>query len=108
MVLMYLEDGVGTMVKSKIIYELPVYSSSLEQDPIFQSKDMNMEIELIGVDEENKLRRIVIRFNSVLCHKYTLARMMILWQTLVCSSWIALPPFIIPQSGAVCCQRRYK
>ncbi len=33
-----------------------------------------MEIKLIGMDEQNKLRKIVIRFNSVLCNKHTSAR----------------------------------
>ena len=33
-----------------------------------------MAIELIGMDEENRLRKIVIKFNSVLCNKHTSAR----------------------------------
>ena len=56
-------------MKSEIKYELPVFSSNLEQDPVIESKDMNMEIELIGMDEENRLRKIIIKFNSVLCNK---------------------------------------
>ena len=46
-------------MKSEIKYELPIFSSNLEQDPVIESKDMNMEIELIGMDEENRLRKIV-------------------------------------------------
>lgn len=61
-------------MKSEIKYELPIFSSSLEQDPIVESKDMNMEIQLLGRDEEDRLRKIVIKFNSVLCNKYTSAR----------------------------------
>lgn len=61
-------------MKSKIKYELPIFSSSLEQDPIIESKDMNMEVKLVGMDEKKKLRKIVIMFNTVLCNKYTAAR----------------------------------
>lgn len=35
---------------------------------------MDLEIELTGVDEENKLRNIVIRFISVICSQRTSAR----------------------------------
>lgn len=61
-------------MKREIIYELPIFSSTLEKDPIIESKDMNMGIELIGRDEENRLRKIVIKFHSVLCNKHTSAR----------------------------------
>ncbi len=61
-------------MKREIKYELPIFSSSLEQDPVIESKDMNMAIELMGMDEENRLRKIVIKFNSVLCNKHTSAR----------------------------------
>lgn len=37
---------------SEIKYELPIYSTTLEKDPVVESKDMDIEIELIGVDEE--------------------------------------------------------
>lgn len=47
---------------------------SLERDPIVKSKDMDMEIELFGIDEENRLRKIIIKFISVLCNKHTSAR----------------------------------
>lgn len=59
---------------SEIKYELPIYSTTLEKDPVVESKDMDIEIELIGVDEENRLRSIVIRFISVICSKHTSAR----------------------------------
>lgn len=61
-------------MKNEIKYELPVYSSSLERDPIIWSEDMNMKIELIGADNENRIRKIRIQFNSVLCNKHTSAR----------------------------------
>ena len=61
-------------MKSEIKYELPIFSSNLEKDPIIEYKDMDMEIELMGKDEENKLKKIVIRFNSVICNKHTSAR----------------------------------
>lgn len=61
-------------MKSEIKYELPIFSSNLKQDPVFESKDMNMGIELIGMDEESRLRKIVIKFISVLCNKHTSVR----------------------------------
>lgn len=61
-------------MNSEIKYELPIFSSNLEKDPVVESKDMNVGIELIGVDEENGLRKIVIMFNSVICSKHTSAR----------------------------------
>lgn len=61
-------------MKNEIKYELPIFSSNLEQDPVIKSKDMDMEIELIGMDEENRLRKIIIKFNAVLCNKHTSAR----------------------------------
>ena len=61
-------------MKIEIKYELPIFSSSLKQDPVIESKDMDMGIELIGMDEESRLRKIIIKFNSVLCNKHTSAR----------------------------------
>ena len=61
-------------MKIEIKYELPIFSSSLKQDPVIRSKDLNMEIELIGMDEESRSRKITIKFNSVLCNKHTSAR----------------------------------
>ena len=58
-------------MKSEIKYELPIYSSTLERDPIIETENMNMKIELIGEDEENKIRKIVIRFKTVICNKHT-------------------------------------
>ena len=61
-------------MKSEIKYELPFFSSSMEGDPTITSKDMDMEMELLGVDEGNRLRRIIIKFVSVLCNKHTSER----------------------------------
>lgn len=61
-------------MKNEIKYELPIYSSNLEGDPILFSEDMNMKIELMGVDDKNRSRKISIKFNSVICNKYTSAR----------------------------------
>lgn len=61
-------------MKSEIKYELPIFSSNLEKDPTVGEKDMNKWIELVGVDENNKLREIVIQFNAVICDKHTSAR----------------------------------
>lgn len=61
-------------MKYEIKEELPIFSSDLEQDPIIKSKDMDMEIHLIGMNEENTLRKILIKFNDVLCYKHTSVR----------------------------------
>lgn len=61
-------------MKNEIKYELPIFSSSLEKDPIIRSKDMDMEIELLGTDSEDRRRTIIIKFTSVLCNKFTSAR----------------------------------
>ena len=52
---------------------MPIFSSTLEQDPIIEHAEMNMSIKIVGVDEKNKLRKIIIKFHTVLCNKYTLA-----------------------------------
>lgn len=61
-------------MKSKVKYELPIFSSSLEKDPLIRTKDMDMEIELLGADKDGRLKTIIIRFRSILCNKYTSAR----------------------------------
>ena len=61
-------------MRNEIKYELPIYSSNLKKDPVVLSEDMNMKIELKGVDDENKLRKITIQFNSTICNKHTSAR----------------------------------
>lgn len=61
-------------MKNEIRYELPIFSSSLNSDPIIKSEDMNVKIGLVGTDEENRLRKILIQFDSVICNKHTSAR----------------------------------
>ena len=61
-------------MKNNVKYELPIFSSSLVQDPIIDFKDMNIKIELIGMDEEDRQRKITIEFDSVLCNKHTSAK----------------------------------
>lgn len=61
-------------MKNKVLYEIPIYSSNLDKDPIVLSQDMNMKIELVGPDDENRLRKVLIQFTSVLCYKYTSER----------------------------------
>ena len=61
-------------MKSEIRYDLPIYSTTLEKDPVIKTKGMDMWLELIGEDEEKRRRKISIRFNTVLCHKHTSAR----------------------------------
>ena len=47
-------------MKSKVKYELPIFSSSLEKDPLIRTKDMDMEIELLGADKDGRLKTIII------------------------------------------------
>lgn len=61
-------------MKNEIRYELPIFSSSLNSDPIIKSEDMNVKIGLVGTDEENRLRKILIQFNNSICNKHTSAR----------------------------------
>ncbi|MDD4688791.1 MAG: hypothetical protein PHE51_03470 [Eubacteriales bacterium] len=60
-------------MKSYIKYELPIFSSSLINNPVVKPEDMNIILELTGFDEKDKLKKIIIQFNSVVCYKYTLA-----------------------------------
>ncbi len=61
-------------MKNEIKYELPIFSSNLEKDPVIEFEDMNIKIRIIGADERNRLREIVICFNAVLCNKHTSVR----------------------------------
>ena len=61
-------------MKNEIKYELPIFSSNLEKDPVIEFEDMNITIKIIGADERNRLREMAIRFNSVLCNKHTSVR----------------------------------
>lgn len=61
-------------MKIEVMYELPVFSSGLEEDPIIKTKDLDMEIELIGKDENEQLRKIIITFHGVFCNQHTSAR----------------------------------
>lgn len=58
-------------MKSEIKYELPIFSSTLEKDPIIEIKNLDMKIELIGSDEENRIRKVSVCFNTVICNKHT-------------------------------------
>ena len=55
--------------KSEIKYELP--DLRLKKSPIIELTGADMEIKLIGFDEERRLRRIVIKFHSLVSNKYT-------------------------------------
>lgn len=61
-------------MKSEIKYELPIYSSALEEEPIIISENMDMKMELTGFDDNNELKKVVICFKAVVCHKYTSTR----------------------------------
>lgn len=57
----------------KVKYELPIFSSTFENDPVIKFQDMDVLIELTGADEENQQRHITIVFKRVVCSKHTSA-----------------------------------
>lgn len=57
--------------KSEIKYELPIYSQSLKENPNVKLKKGDIEIELIGYDEDDRLKKIIIKFICVICYKHT-------------------------------------
>lgn len=61
-------------MKKEIKYELPIYSQALEKNPIIQIKGMDVNIELSGYDDDNRIRKISIQFNNVVCSKRTSVR----------------------------------
>lgn len=61
-------------MKSIIKYELPIFSSTLEDDPIIEFDEIDMKIILTGGDEQGKLKKITLKFHSVICFKRTSAR----------------------------------
>ena len=63
----YLEGSAAG--KSEIKYELSILW--LKKDPIVEYKGMDMEIKLIGIDEEDRSRKTVIKFNSLISDKHT-------------------------------------
>lgn len=58
------------MSQNEIKYELPVVS--FKKSPIIELTGTDMEIKIIGFDEERRFRKIVIKFNFVIANKYTL------------------------------------
>ncbi len=59
------------VVKAIIKYRLPIYSQTLENDPVFENKGLDVYMELLGRDDDERLRKIILRFESVLCSKHT-------------------------------------
>lgn len=59
----------------KKIWELPMLSAQLEDEPEIIIKQMNIVFSICYYDESLKKNKIVkIKFNSVLCHKHTSER----------------------------------
>lgn len=58
-------------MKQELKYELPVYSYALEQDVQIEHNGLDIKINVIGYDDNNKLRKISILFKTVLCYKFT-------------------------------------
>lgn len=61
-------------MKNKIKYELPMFSSSLTKEPNIRFKNMDVEIDIEGYDENDNLNKITITIISVLCIKKTSSR----------------------------------
>ena len=61
-------------MKSEIKYELPMFSSNLENEPQIEIKNMNIKIIIKGYDENNVICETGIKFISVIAFKQTSAR----------------------------------
>lgn len=59
---------------SKIIYELKMFSSNLKNEPKFIVDGMRNILKIEGYDDEGKINKVRIEFDSVLCYKRTSAR----------------------------------
>lgn len=59
---------------SKIIYELKMFSSNLKNEPEFIVDGMKTILKIEGYDDEGKINKVRIEFDSVLCYKRTSAR----------------------------------
>ena len=61
-------------MKSEIKYELPMFSSNLENEPQIEFKNMNVKIIIKGYDENDVICETEIKFISVIAFKQTSAR----------------------------------
>ena len=61
-------------MKSEIKYELPMFSSNLENEPQIEFKNMNVKIIIKGYDENDVICETEIKFISVIDFKQTSAR----------------------------------
>ncbi len=58
----------------KKIYELPMLSSNLHQNPVINLNGINISIELDGGDVNNVHKKTKLLFKNVLCHMHTSER----------------------------------
>ena len=58
-------------MKTEARYELPIFSSGLKEDPIIETKNLNVKLVLDGYDDEDQEKKVIIQFENVLCYKYT-------------------------------------
>ena len=61
-------------MKSEIKYELPMFSSNLENEPQIEFKNMNVKIIIKGYDENDVICETEIKFISVIGFKQTSPR----------------------------------
>lgn len=61
-------------MKSEIKYELPMFSSNLENEPQIEFKNMNVKITIKGYDENDAICETEIKFISVIGFKQTSSR----------------------------------
>lgn len=62
------------ILKNQIKYELPMFSSSLENEPQIEFKNMNVKIIIKGYDENDVICETEIKFISVIGFKQTCIR----------------------------------
>jgi len=58
-------------MNSKVIYELPIFSSSLSSQPKVEFVDMDIKITLNGFDDNDNIRTITLIFYSVVNYSQT-------------------------------------
>ncbi len=66
-------------MKSRLLYEIPVFSNTLTENPLLKSNGMDMLLELNGYDDNDSLIKISFWFDTVVCHKHTSTRFTSEW-----------------------------
>lgn len=60
-------------MKSNLIYKIPVFSTHIT-DFVLRTDGMDVYLEFEGYDETDALKKVIIKFDTVVCYKHTLSR----------------------------------